>query len=68
MQPCERKIMDEVMKLVLTTTPIHFSVGKSFHEGWHCNKWCVWYDDQTFLCACETKREANKIADALNAL
>jgi len=63
------KTMGEVIKCVLAPSGNPgFFVAKSFHEGWNCNKWCVWYDERTFLCACDTKREAVKIADAVNAV
>jgi len=68
MERCSVKTMDKVMECVLAPSVPGFFVEKSFHEGWCCNKWCVWYSERLFLCACDTKREAVKIADALNVL
>jgi hypothetical protein len=43
-----------------------YFVARSWHKGKDCNRWCVWNPDRTFLCACDTKKDADKIAEALN--
>ena len=40
--------------------------GGIHKEGWYFNKWCVFYPDKVFLCACGSKKDADKIAEALN--
>ena len=68
MERCSVKTMDSIMRSVLDTSISPYLVAKSHHEAWHNGKWCVWYEDRLFLCACDAKKEANKIADALNTL
>lgn len=44
-----------------------YFVARSHHDTSDCNRWCVWKPDRTFLAACDSKADADQIAQALNA-
>ena len=43
-----------------------YFVARSWHDGPTCNKWCIWDPHRILFRVCESKEEADALAQEMN--